>query len=255
MDFLKMVQTGVEKSNQSRIAMAEVDAVFTKVNEDLKRFSLGELRLVRSISTMGRVSMFTNAMTGIDSPHLAHDKITLYLQTEDGEFWEEVAGWKQRAAGYPCVIKFDGQELSCSGEKNLINGISELLASVGFGNAVNKLVKSASDAKAKRERAKSTNPTGKQVSEGQGAVASKNDAAPTAPPAVKAPAKPRAAKPAAKPANNGETQRTGAIKPAVKPAVKPATTKPTLKSPPSFTAPQKEKGASGRRSSSRQIEP
>lgn len=47
MDFLKMVQAGVEKSNQSRIAMAEVDGVFSKVNEDLKNFSLGELSLVR----------------------------------------------------------------------------------------------------------------------------------------------------------------------------------------------------------------
>lgn len=203
------------------------------------------------MSTMGRVASFTSALAGIDSPHLIHDKLTLNLHTDEGQFWEDVAGWKQRAAGYPCVIKFDGQELSCSGEKNLINGISELLASVGFGNAVNKLLKAASDARAKQEGAQSANPADKQPRDGQETAKAQADAAPTAVPAVKAPAKPRVAKAPAKAAGTGESRRTGAIKP----AAKPVTTKPIVKSKPPSPGPKKEAGASRRRSSNGKIEP
>lgn len=252
MDFLKMVQAGVEKSNQSQIAMAEVDGVFNRVNEDLKNFSVGELSLVRSMSTMGRVASFTSALAGLDSPHLIHDKLTLNLHTGDGHFWEDVAGWKQRAAGYPCVIKFDGQELSCSGEKNLVNGISELLASVGFGNAVNKLVKAASDARVKQERAQPANPADTQPKGSQNTVIVQ--AASTVPD-VKPAVKPRAAKAPAKPVEAVEPQKPRALKPSVKPAAKPVATKPTVKSTPSIIGPAKETGASGRRSSSRQVEP
>ncbi len=243
MDFLKMVQAGVDKSNQSRIAIAEVDGVFDRVNEDLKNFSLGKLSLVRSMSTMGQVASFTSALAGIDSPHLIHDKITLYLHTDEGKFWEDVAGWKQRAAGYPCVIKFDGQELSCSGEKNLINGISELLASVGFGNAVNKLIKAASDAKARQERAQSAESVDKHALEGQAVATVK----PVAAPVAKASSKPRVSKSTAKPAGTDKAQATGAIRPAKKPRATPVATRPAAKSTSKSSGAKTEVGASKRR--------
>ena len=144
MKFLSFVQQGVEKSNRSLAAMAEVDNIFRMVNDDLKHFPGGELVLSRTLSTMGRVSMFTNDFSGVESDHLRHDKLTLSLKCEAGTFSEDVAGWKQRTTGYPCLLKFDGQELSCGTSVHLIDGISELLASVSFGNAVNRLEKRAS---------------------------------------------------------------------------------------------------------------
>lgn len=70
----------------------------------------------------------------------------LRLKTQAGTFTEEVAGWKQRAAGFPCVLKFDGQELSCGSSKHLSEGIFELFGSIRFGNAVGRLVRKAHEA-------------------------------------------------------------------------------------------------------------
>lgn len=190
MKFLSFVQQGVEKSNKSLAAMAEVDNIFRMVNDDLKHFPGGELVLSRTLSTMGRVSMFTNDFSGVESDHLRHDKLTLSLKCEAGTFSEDVAGWKQRTTGYPCLLKFDGQELSCGTSVHLIDGISELLASVSFGNAVNRLEKRAS--------------------------ATEKDKKPEAPlVAVKPAAKPlakAAAKPAAKVAARGSSYLPAAVK-------------------------------------------
>lgn len=210
MKFLSFVQQGVEKSNKSLAAMAEVDNIFRMVNDDLKHFPGGELVLSRTLSAMGRVSMFTNDLSGVESDHLRHDKLTLSLKCEAGTFSEEVAGWKQRTTGYPCLLKFDGQELSCGTSVHLINGISELLASVSFGNAVNRLETRASA-------------TEKDKKPEASLAAAKPMARPAAKPAAKA-----AAKPAVK-----AVARAPSYKPAVAkaPAAKAAPAKPVVKKP------------------------
>lgn len=243
MDFLKLVQQGVEKSNQSLAAIAEVDGIFNQINADLKKYPAGELKLVRAVSTIAQVAAFTNDLAGVESTHLRNDKIVLYLTTDVGKFVQDVAGWKQRATGYPCVLKFDGQELSCSNATQLISGVGELLASVGFGNAVNKLIKQSSESREK----KAENQRGLQTSEGalankpvvahragvaklavvksaapKAAVKAAATKASTKPAVAKAPAKRSAAKPVAKPAAVKAPAKPGGSKPAAKPAASKA---------------------------------
>lgn len=212
MKFLSFVQQGVEKSNKSLAAMAEVDNIFRMVNDDLKHFPGGELVLSRTLSTMGRVSMFTNDFSGVESDHLRHDKLTLSLKCEAGTFSEDVAGWKQRTTGYPCLLKFDGQELSCGTSVHLIDGISELLASVSFGNAVNRLeTRSSATEKDKKPDAP--------------LAAVKPAAKPAAKPVAKPLAK-AAAKPAAKVAARGSSYLPAAVKSV---PAKPVAKKPSSK--------------------------
>ncbi|AOE65564.1 hypothetical protein A7317_00750 [Pseudomonas fluorescens] len=156
MDFLKLVQEGVEKSNQSLAAIREVDGVFDRVNTDLRKFPAGELKVFRSVSTLSQAASLVNNLAGIDSINLKQDLVVLSLTTDIGTFSQEVAGWKQRATGYPCILKFEGQELSLSNETQLISGFGELLASVGFGNAVNKLLKLSAEAHQKQNQASGT---------------------------------------------------------------------------------------------------
>lgn len=152
MGFLKFVQMAVEKSNKCLAAVAEVDEIFKNVNSDLKNYPAGELRLVRSTSGKAQIESIVDKIAGAESYFFRNDRIFLSLNTESGEFSVDVAGWKQRATGYPCVLKFDGQELSCGSAAHLVNGISELLSSVGFGNAVNNLTKKASEASMQKSR-------------------------------------------------------------------------------------------------------
>ena len=243
MDFLKLVQQGVEKSNQSLAAIAEVDGLFNQINADLKKYPAGELELDRAVSTIAQVAAFTNGLAGVESTHLRNDKIVLYLTTDVGKFGQDVAGWKQRAIGYPCVLKFDGQELSCSNATQLISGVGELLASVGFGNAVNNLIKQSSGSSEKKVE----NQRELQTSEGalmnkpvvanragvaelaavkpavsKAAVKAAATKASTKPAVAKTPAKHSTAKHVVKPAAVKAQAKPGGSKPAAKPAASEA---------------------------------
>lgn len=217
MDFLSFVQKGVEKSNKCLAAIAEVDNIFRNVNADLKRYAAGELKLVRSVSGRAQIESIVEMVSGVESSYLKADRILLSLKTSNGEFSEDVAGWKQRATGYPCVLKFDGQELSCGTSVHLVNGISELLASVGFGNAVNNLTKQAleSDVQKKSSTLKASQPTRLSLVD-----------KPVVKPAAKAAAKPAVHKAAAKPAASKTAVKSVAAKAAVKPAKVKAAAKP-----------------------------
>lgn len=146
MNFLQAVNVGLEKSKKSLEARRQVDEVFNQVNCDLRGFSEGELLLERAVSFIARAASLHGVITGVESEDLEHDKLVLKLKTQAGTFTEEVAGWKQRAAGFPCILKFDGQELSCGSSQHLSEGIFELFGSIRFGSAVGRLVSKAHEA-------------------------------------------------------------------------------------------------------------
>lgn len=227
MDFLKLVQEGVEKSNQSLAAIREVDGVFAKVNADLRKFPAGELQINRAISTISQAASFVNNLAGVESAHLKQDLILLSLSTDSGTFQQEVAGWKQRATGYPCILKFEGQELSLSNESQLISGFGELLASVGFGNAVNKMLNLSMVAHQKQSHAPAATAPSNIASEKKLIGSEKGATVKLA--AVNSPAKPNIqnvrheAKPAA--------ARAATAKPLGKPAAKSPVKSDTNKQP------------------------
>lgn len=146
MDFLKAVNEGLEKSGKSVEAISQVNEVFSQINNDLKQFSAGELSLERGASLIARTAAFHGTLMNIESEYLQHDKLVLKLKTDVGVFTVDVAGWKQRATGFPCILKFNGQELSCGNPEHLREGIAELFASIGFGNAVRHLMNKSSEA-------------------------------------------------------------------------------------------------------------
>jgi hypothetical protein len=146
MDFLQAINVGLEKSKKSLEARKQVDEVFNKVNDDLKHFTEGELTLERSVSLLAKAVMVHGALTGVESADFEHDKLVLRLKSSAGNFTEDVAGWKQRTAGFPCVLKFDGQELSCGNPAYLSEGLVELFGSIRFGDALMRLMKKAEEA-------------------------------------------------------------------------------------------------------------
>lgn len=208
MKFLSFVQQGVEKSNKSLAAIAEVDSIFEMINEDLKHYPGGELKLFRTLSTIGGLTTFATTLSGVESNHLNQDTLSLSLKGKSGTFIEDVAGWKQRTTGYPCLLKFDGQELSCGTSTHLVNGFSELLASIGFGNAVNRLIQRANSAAADTKPESplvvvkpSAKPAAKLAARPAVKAAARNPSykpAVARAPAAKAPAKPVAKKPSSK---------------------------------------------------------
>jgi|GEM_PF-5845452 len=208
MKFLSFVQQGIEKSNKSLAAIAEVDAAFGMVNEELRSYQDGELKLDRAISTIARIASFSNDISGVESDHFKHDRLILSLKNEYGTFTGDVAGWKQRKTGYPCVLIFDGQELSCGNLNQLLTGISELLSSIGFGNAVNRLVTTA------KASGKDKQPASQEVK-------AKPLAKPAAKPVAKAAA--RAIRPTAKAV---ATKAPAAKAPSIEPVAKKPSKKP-----------------------------
>ncbi|WP_178082615.1 MULTISPECIES: hypothetical protein [Pseudomonas] len=240
MDFLSFVQKGVEKSNKCLAAIAEVDKIFDSINSDLKKYAAGELILDRGVSTRAQIESIAEFVAGVESNYLRNDRILLSLKTSNGLFTEDVAGWKQRATGYPCIIKFDGQELSCNNATHLVTGLSELLSSVGFGNAVNNLIQKASESGAQKKSNVSDSGQSSRLSLVKPAAVATTAKRYTAKPAAKpAAAKAAAKKPVAKPAVKSAAAKAAAKKPAAKSAAKPAVPKVAVK-PKSVNAPAAE---------------
>lgn len=158
MDFLKLVNDGVEKSNKALAAVAEVDEIYKRINAELKKYPAGELEVQRKVSAMAQISSIADGIAGgvsgasIESEYFKHDRIAVVLKVNGKSFSEDVAGWKQRVTGYPCILKFDGQELTCGSDSHLLNGMSELLSSVRFGNAINRLRKAAEQSAAAQQQ-------------------------------------------------------------------------------------------------------
>ncbi|WP_460154910.1 hypothetical protein [Pseudomonas sp. S1_F04] len=219
MDFLNFVQAGVEKSNKCLAAIAEVDGIFESVNADLKRYAAGELKLVRSVSGKAQIESIVDKISGVESSYLRNDRICLKLKSNNTELSMDVAGWKQRATGYPCVLKFDGQELSCGTAALLVDGLSEFLASVGFGNAVNNLTKKLLESDVQKKARTSNTDQSTHLS-----LVNKT----AAKPAAWAAAKPAAAKAVAKSGASRTTAKPAAAKAAKKPGVPKAAAKPAI---------------------------
>ena len=246
MDFLKLVNEGVEKSNKALAAVAEVDEIFKRINAELKKYPAGELVVQRKTSTMAQISSFAEGITGvasgaaIESEYFKHDRIAVVLKINGKLYSEDVAGWKQRVTGYPCILKFDGQELTCGSETHLLNGMSELLSSVGFGNAVNRLRNAAAqsaEAQQKKTPVKPINPGKTSSPDAKLMLVDRSDkqgqdltvkpavvrAAAKSPSAPKVATKPAASKVAAKPITS---KKPVASKVAKKPAAPTASKRP-----------------------------
>lgn len=140
MDFLEKVGQGIAKANQSKEAIAQVDAVFSKLNSELALFPSGELQLVRGKTQLKVITEIVQKINRVESAFFEHDVLLLSLQTRSEKFSEVASGWRQHITGYPCTLKFGGQDLICVNEGQLISGLAELLSSIEFGNVVNLLV-------------------------------------------------------------------------------------------------------------------
>lgn len=140
MSFLDLVTQSVSKANSSKHILIKIDVVFEKINSDLKNFEPGELKLERASSTLSQAANLLKKLNRIESEYFQEDVLQLSLTRKNKTASEVAAGWKQHVEGFPCTLKFAGQELICSNEIQLISGISELLSSIAFGNAVNNLI-------------------------------------------------------------------------------------------------------------------
>ncbi|MDR6680147.1 hypothetical protein [Pseudomonas oryzihabitans] len=140
MNFLQLVVKGVEKSKQAKAIIEEVDDVFDKINEDLKRYPGHELRLQRKVSPFGSIALFGAIVQKVESEYFDEDTLSLFVSKGGRSLQTTVANWKQHKQGYPCTIKFGGQELICRNTQQLVSALGELLQSVTFGDAVRNLV-------------------------------------------------------------------------------------------------------------------
>ncbi|WDY55961.1 hypothetical protein [Pseudomonas sp. PSKL.D1] len=148
MNFLDLIGKGIEKSNTSKAASREVELVFKELNTQLQEFRPFPLKLYRSTSTMQNLALTLGKLHNAEHEYLPEDQLHLSAELYENTFAiETVAGWRQHIDGYPCTLKFSGQEISCFNKKELLSAISELLTSISFGNAVNNLIERSKNKK------------------------------------------------------------------------------------------------------------
>ncbi|WP_153011105.1 hypothetical protein [Pseudomonas oryzihabitans] len=139
MKFVDFVSQGVEKSNRALAVINEVESVFSDINNELKDYPGFELRIDRVVSTLSAIAKLGQALQRVDSEYFEQDSLRLTLIAEGFSAVEVVGAWRQHKQGYPCTIRFSGQDYLCYNKGELIAGFQELFSSVDFGSAVIRL--------------------------------------------------------------------------------------------------------------------
>lgn len=141
MNFLEMVQIGVAKSNKAIASASEVDRLFEEINVELMSYPHGAMKLERRASLLSEMKGISSNLQGKDSKDTLCDELIISIKVGTRTYMEKVSGWKQRIEGFPCVLVYEGQELTCSSYKELSDCLGELLSSISVGNVVNRFLK------------------------------------------------------------------------------------------------------------------
>lgn len=139
--IVRSAKSGVERARAADAHKEEVNAVFNKINKDLKDFdSTYELSISRAASVMKALVAFSNTLNQTPSEYFDADHLKLTVECKGVSVSQEVAKWKQHVNGYPCVLSFEGENFTCGDADDLLAALDEMFQSVTFGRAYLQLV-------------------------------------------------------------------------------------------------------------------
>lgn len=146
MDFKKSLTNGLEAAKIARKNKEEIQSVIDEVSEAIKDYSNGLISLV--VTTEQRVghniSSFIGgaAARGLNlNPWVQYKTLSLLLKKDQLQKKEKIAEWRiDESDGYPCVISYNGDDISCGTKEMLEKALGNLMANASTGERLLKLI-------------------------------------------------------------------------------------------------------------------
>ncbi|WP_288460466.1 hypothetical protein [uncultured Enterobacter sp.] len=150
MDFKKYLNNGLEAAKIARKNKDEIQGVINELSDVIKEHSGGlvtltvsnEQRLSKSISSMviGAAAAAAAAGFGV-SPYIDYKALSLVLKKGKVNKREQIAEWRMdESDGYPCVISYNGGEISCGTKEMLEKALGGLISNASTGERLLKLI-------------------------------------------------------------------------------------------------------------------
>lgn len=135
-NFKKSFGIGIQSAVEADKNRAEIDEVFSRLNEDLYELTNGKVELERRQFTEATNPLNINALLNQEKywAIAAHNP-----KTEDKPV--EIAKWNQDRSGYPCRIRFGNKKFICEDSEGLVEALEELLEDPYTGEICNNLMK------------------------------------------------------------------------------------------------------------------
>ena len=144
MDFKKSLTNGLEAAKIARKNKEEIQSVINEVSEAIKDYSNGLISLV--VTTEQRVGQNINSFIGGAavhglSPWVQYKTLSLLLKKDQLQKKEKIAEWRiDESDGYPCVISYNGDDISCGTKEMLEKALGNLMANASTGERLLKLI-------------------------------------------------------------------------------------------------------------------
>ncbi len=133
-DFVAAFKHGLDTAEEAINNRAEIDAVFTALNEQIGQASEQRLKLSRR--------EFFERTAPLDFSH-EREKYQA-IAAEHREIMDtpivELARWSAARSGYPCVLSFDEMEYECQHKADLEEALCHLLADTRIGEKLFRLL-------------------------------------------------------------------------------------------------------------------
>ncbi|HCW0178844.1 TPA: hypothetical protein OW286_002184 [Citrobacter freundii] len=145
MDFKKSLNDGLEAAKIARKNKQEILSVVEELSATIEDFSGGLVTL--AITKEQKVNKSSNPfLGGIASamninPFINYNALSLILQTDKLNRKEIIAEWRiNESDGYPCVISYNGDDISCRTKETLEKALSSLISNASTGERLLQLV-------------------------------------------------------------------------------------------------------------------
>lgn len=139
MNFEESFRRGFVAAETARVAKAEIEAVFTDLNQQLYQASNGAAWIdIRKKEEMKRPrGVMETALASIgQGQYVNYKAIVVAHRSQSGFPPIEVARWRDSQEGYPCWISTEDNENYCTDKESLIESLTELCATAKVGEAV-----------------------------------------------------------------------------------------------------------------------
>ncbi|MEB7893203.1 MULTISPECIES: hypothetical protein [Serratia] len=144
MDYKKSLLAGLEAAHAARKSKDEIAKVIKTLSQAIEEVSNGEiyLEITKEKELSPKFSSMSTALLNLigEDPYIYYNALSLIKKPVDKTDTttnlqkRSIARWKMdKQDGYPCVISYDKQDVSCSTKDTLEKALMELMSTAQTG--------------------------------------------------------------------------------------------------------------------------
>lgn len=148
MDFKKYLNNGLAAAANARKNKEEIQSVINELSEVIKEHSNGlitlavttEQRLAKGVGLGSLVGSAAAVGLGL-SPYIDYQALSFVLKKDKVVKKEKIAEWRiDDSDGYPCVISYNGDDISCGSKEMLERALGGLISNASTGERFLQLI-------------------------------------------------------------------------------------------------------------------